>query len=294
MFKKIILFFSIVFFLTSCTSNNQNNKLKISVTNWVGYLPLLYAKEKGWLKPLDIKLLNVVSLSENMYLYEGGNADAFVGTQYEYNLIFQKNPSLVPIMMFDRSYGGDVVMSDTSIETLQSSTETIDAYLEIDSVNYSILQDFINRYKLQNKRINYINKDQVQISLLQSSRLKRSSIIVSYIPYNQKLEKYGFKELVSTKDGLNILVIDGLFTTESTFQKHQKQFLALKKLVDKAIVALQNDSRKFYETVKPYTPDTSYDEFMHSLDDIIWINKQISPQLYERLQEAHFPVKSLI
>lgn len=293
MLKKALLFLSFVLLLASCSSGYPD-KLKISATTWIGYTPLFYAKERGWLEPLNIKVLNVSSLSENMYLYQSGNADAYVGTQYEYSLIIKKDPSLMPIIMFDRSYGGDVIMGNRSIEDLQSASGEIDAYLEMDSINITLLNDFIHKYALQDKKINYINKDQAYISTLHADNMKKETLIVTYSPYNNDLNRYGFKELASTKDGLELLVIDALFTTEKIFYKHHKQFLELKKLVDKAVLALQKDPKEFYETVKPYMLEISYEEFLHSLSDIVWINKEISPELKERMKEANFPTRDLI
>ena len=93
MFKKFLLFAIIISLFSSCTLQNHK-KLRISITNWIGYTPLFYAKEKGWLELLDVKLLNVVSLSENMYLYKSGNSDAYVGTQYEYNTLVKNIESI--------------------------------------------------------------------------------------------------------------------------------------------------------------------------------------------------------
>jgi len=283
---------TLLFLLTSCSSEKQE-KLEISTTTWIGYSPLFYAKEKGWLKPLNIKLMHVSSLSENMYLYQAGNADAYVGTQYEYNMLIKKEPSLIPVMLFDRSNGGDVVMSNLSIEELQKSTEPINAYLEMDSVNSTLLEDFIQNYNLHEKQINYINRDQTSISTLSSSTVK-NAIIVTYIPYDIELNKHGFKSIASTKDNLNLLVIDAMFTTEKTFSKHQKQFSELKKLVDRAVDVLEKNPREFYKMVKPYLLELNYEEFIQSTQDIEWINKNISPELKQRMKESHFPTICLI
>ena len=78
MIKKFVFLLFVVLSFSSCVEDNK--KIKITTSTWIGYAPLFYAKEKNWLEPLNIKLLNVVSLSENMYLYKAGNADAFVGT----------------------------------------------------------------------------------------------------------------------------------------------------------------------------------------------------------------------
>ncbi len=295
MFYKIIAVLFFTFLIYGC-SDKHPEKLKISSSTWIGYSPLFYAKEKGWLEPLNIKLLNVVSLSENVYLYETGNSDAFVGTQYEYNLVARKQHSLMPVIMFDRSYGGDLIMANVSIKTLQETNSTIDVYLEMDSVNKTLIEYFIKKYKLQTKKINFINQNQSRISTLNTKNIETPTIIVTYIPYNKILEKRGFQKLVSTKDGLDIFIIDAMFTTTEIFHKHKKQFLKLKKLIDKALLNLKENPSEFYTTVKPYMGNLSYEEFTASLHDIIWINTNIniSEELLQRMQEVNFPIRDLI
>lgn len=291
MLRKIIFFFVILFLFTSCTIQNEK-KLKISATTWIGYTPLFYAKEKAWLDSLNIKLLNVVSLSENMYLYKSGNSDAYVGTQYEYNTLVKNMESLTPILLFDKSNGGDVIMSNLNIEELQKIEKQIDVYLEMDSINSILFEDFMNKHDLKNKNYNYINKDQAFISELKTS--PNPTIIVTYVPYNIKLEKNGFKNLASTKDNFDLLVIDAMFMKKELFFENKETFIELKKLVDKSIINLQKDPKEFYETVKNYLPNTDYEEFLKSLDDIIWINKDVSPKIIEKLSDNNFPTRDLL
>jgi NitT/TauT family transport system substrate-binding protein len=293
MFKKIVLFTFILFLFTSCSSP-YDKPLKISATTWIGYTPLFYAKEKGWLEPLNIKITNVVSLAENMVLYKSGNFDAYVGTQYEYGVLSPKDRSLHPVMMFDRSYGGDVVVGNIALNDLASTNSTINVYLEMDSINITLIKDFLKKYKLEGKKINYINKDQAYISTLVGSDMKNPTLIVTYSPYNNHLTKNGFQELASTKEGLDLLVVDAMFTTDKAFHEHEQQFTELKKRVEKSLSALEANPKEYYETIKAYLPETSYAEFQHSLEDIIWINKTIPPQLQERLNQANFPIQGII
>jgi len=291
--KKILLFLSLAISLlfTAC-SDTHEDRLKISATTWIGYTPFFYLKEKGLLKPLNIKLVYLSSLAENMYLYEAGNSDAFTGTQYEYKIINEEMKSLIPIILLDRSNGGDLVMSNSSIEELQENKSKIDVYLEMDSVNYTVLQDFIAINKLKEENLRYHNMDQIQIEKLQATN--KPTIIVTYIPYNLKLEKQGFKALASTKESLNLLVVDALFTGVDTLKKHKKQFESLKILIDKAIADLEKDPKAFYDTVKPYLLEMSYEEFLDSIDDIVWINKNISPKLKSRMLQADIPTRNLL
>jgi len=293
MAKVLGLFVLILLALNSCSSPSQK-PLKISATTWVGYTPLYYAKEKGWFKDINVRLINVVSLSENMYLFKAGNSDAYCGTQYEHNVLKERIPDLIPIMLFDRSNGGDIIMSNTSIKKLQESTEKIDAYLEMDSINLTLLNDFVRKYKINESRINYINRDQIAISALKNDAPNKLRVIVTYIPYNTTLEKNGFKEILSTKDGLDLLVLDALYTTKKTLSLHKEQFEKVKHLTDKAILALQQDPKEFYMTIQSYMNGLSYEDFESGLHDIEWINTNRSKDLNERMRQSSFPIKDLL
>lgn len=292
MIKKFTCLLFIVLFFNSCEFNNK--KIKISTTTWIGYAPLFYAKEKDWLEPLNIKLINVVSLNENVNLFKSGNADAYVGTQYEYNLLNKENKDLIPIMIFNKSNGGDVVLSNISLEKLVKTDEVIDAYLEINSINSILLDDFFKKNKLENKIINYINEDQLTISRLDAKNTLNPTIIATYVPYNNILEKNFFIELASTKNNNDLLIIDAMYTTQNFYYENQERFIKLKKLVDMAIEKLHENPKEFYETIKPYLENTSYEDFIASLDKIIWLNKDISEDIINKLQNSDFKTKDLI
>ena len=292
MIKKFVFLLFVVLSFSSCVEDNK--KIKITTSTWIGYAPLFYAKEKNWLEPLNIKLLNVVSLSENMYLYKAGNADAFVGTQYEYNFLLQEDKTLIPIMIFDKSNGGDMILSNLTLDELSKTNKDIDAYLEIDSLNSILLNDFIRSNNLQDKKINYINEDQSNISRLKANEINNPTIIVTYTPYNNILEKNSFRELSSTKKSDDLLIIDGMYVKKDFYYENKETFVKLKKLVDDSIINLQNNPKEFYNTVKPYLTNISYEEFLSSLNDIIWLNKDIPTNILEKLDNSNFKTKDLI
>lgn len=278
-------------FFVACSAP-QDKPLRISATTWIGYTPLYYAKEQGWLDSINVKLLNVVSLSENLYLYKAGNSDAYVGTQYERSVLMDKLPTLTPIMLFDHSFGGDMIMSNRSIKQLQSTQEVIVAYLEMDSINVLVLEDFLTKHALKHKNIRYINKDQAQILGLEKPHTP--ILIATYAPYDSALHAQGFEELASTKEGLDILVIDAMFTTHETLMAHKEQFLAIKGFVHKAIEALHADTKSYYETIAPYLVDISYEAFLDSLEDIKWMNESHFKELKPKMLQAAFPTKDLL
>jgi len=287
-----ILFFSVL--LLSCESNPAPPSLKIVTNSWIGYAPLYYARQQGQLDDLGIKLVTVVSLGESLQLYRSGVAGAFTGTQYEFAEAYARDPSLTPVILFDRSNGGDLVMGNRTLAELRALDEPVDAYLELGSVNALVLQDFLEANGLGGLEIRYINQDQGRISTLQADQLERPTLITTYFPYNQALEKQGFTELASTRDNIRILVIDALYTSQAMLSQHKEQLQALKQLVDAAIEVAMRDPEAFYAVVADFLGRPGPEAFRAGLDDIEWINQQRDPELDRRLREAGFPTGDLL
>lgn len=279
--------------LLSGCFHNKEEPLKLSVNSWIGYTPLFYAKAKGWLDPLDIKLLHVVSLNESLFLYKSANADAMTGTQYEFGLL-SDDDSTIAIMLFDRSNGGDLIMSNISEDALLKSKDRIRVYLEMDSVNQLLLEHFIKSRGLSRERLEYINRDQGKISVLKHKKNDPPTLIVTYTPYDSALRKHGFHTIASTKDDPELLVIDALFTTRDSYLNHQEQFKALDTLISRALLALKDDQKEYYRHVKAYLDDITYDEFSEALDQITWIHHDVSVPLKHLMQADGFPTRDLL
>ncbi len=291
MIRVILISLISIIFLTSCV-NDKKDKLRVVTSNWIGYTPLFYAREKGLLDKLNIQLLSVVSLSESLHTYKSKHADIFLGTQYEYQEIFKKDSQVVPIMLLNKSDGGDVVMSNLTLEEIKKEDKQIDVFLELSSVNSLVFDDFITKHNIKNKNFNYVNKDQSFIA--QQKEFKNPTIVISYNPYNITLEKNGLKTLETTKDNIEILIVDAMFTTNDILIKYKDELKELKKIIDIAIDDLEKDEKAYYDLIKDYLYDTSFEEFQQSLSNIKWINKNIDQNILDSLKEHNFPTKELL
>lgn len=290
--RPTALLCALLLVLSAC-SPAGHDRLTLSTLTWIGYAPLFYAKASGWLDEYNIELVQVVSLSENMYLFDAGNADAFVGTQYEYGVMSQDMPDLLPVMMFNRSNGGDVVLGNLALEDYQLA-EHIDVYMEIDSINQLVLADFTEISGLDRSRFRLINADPTITSLLDTSQLDAPTLIVSYNPYDIILHRQGFQELASTADNLDLLVVDAMYTRAATLARHSAQFQALKEMVDRALLAIDEDPMAVFAAIQPYMQDLSAEEFVNALSNVEWLHKGLNPALGDRLHEAGFPTEALL
>lgn len=290
---KILLLLS-VFLLAGC-SGQKEPPVKIVANSWIGYSPLFYAKEKGWLEEINVKLSTVVSLGESMMTFKTGGFEGITGTQYEYKKLLSQKNEVIPIIMFDRSNGGDMVMGNRSIEAFQNSTQPIDVYLEIDSINYLMFKDFVKSKNLEEKKFNFINKDQLKIvTTIKNNKTTNPTLITTYNPYNFELENHNFIVLASTKDITDIMVLDALYVTKNSLEANQNTYLKLKKVINQALTDLEKDPKNYYNLVKSYIENPSYEEFSASLMDIEIITMPIPESIALKMKQMNFPSKDLM
>lgn len=279
----------VLLFIMGC-SPKSTDPLRLSVNLWIGYSPLFYLEQKGWLKEHNIKMVNVVSLSENKQMYISGFADAFSGTQYEFKEVKKQFPTLEPLILMDRSNGGDVVMANRDIETLKV-TPKIDVYMEIDSVSKAVFDDFIAYHGLKRSTMYLNNKDPYASSNL--PMIDSPTMIVTYDPYDTRLQKSGYKSIDTTKN-LQLFVMDALYTDEQTMKKYAHELKQLNKLIGKALDELKKDPKAYYAVINPFFKYKNYEEFLHALDGITWIYNDRSDLILKELSDHNISSTQLL
>ncbi|QOP41512.1 hypothetical protein [Sulfurimonas marina] len=286
----LFILFSLLLF-SACSSEKQR-EIRIATNSWVGYSPLFYAKETGELDKLGIKLITNVSLAEASEIFEVGKADLVTTTQYEYLTLKEVIQDVVPVILIDRSNGGDMILSNKTIDEINNA-ETIYAYLEIDSINSELLKSFIQTHHLENKQLIYTNKDQLQISDLENNE-KNAMVVVTYAPYNTELEKRGFEEVASTKDINSLVVIDALCTKKAIYNSDKARLQQLKVQIDRAILEIEQNPQKAHKLIGKYLGNISYDEYVDAVKSIKWINKNPSQELLKKINKLGYEETILI
>ena len=251
-----------------CCETTHRQEISISINPWVGFTPVAYAQQKGWLDECPIRLLWVVGLEENVKLYRQGLSDGFVATQYEY-LRLPDPQKLQPYMLFDRSCGADVILSNRTTDELKSSPQ-IKAILEVTSLNQDLLEAFIKKYQLDSKQFILEPSDPEHLSTIKVST--EPAVLIAYEPYATQVEKNGFQRVASTRTLTETLVIDALWLSAQLSDNDLETVQHFKKAIDRAIAALHTNPREYYQTVQGYLENQSFDEFKASLDGIEWLN----------------------
>ncbi len=286
--KRLFPFLLLFSLLWSC-ERNTSGEIRLTVSSWVGYMPLIYAREKGRLEDTSLHLHFVLSLGESVKMYRTGLIHGFASTQYE--AAIARDPLLKPVILLDRSRGGDMILSSVSLDRLRRESRPIPVYMEIDSVNRLMFEDFRKKYDFPASKFHLVNQSQSSLSLMKPG--KKPILLVSYEPFATNLKRNGFQVLASTRD-TDLLVLDAIFVNEKVFLENREDFVRLKKEIDSSLEELKQNPRAFYDTVSLYLEGQSYEEFLRSIKMLEWLNGKPGPELRESLIRHEIPLDRIL
>lgn len=89
--------------------------VRVAGMSWVGYAPLYLARELGYLKNANVRLLELTSSAASLMALAAGQVEAAALTLDEFLVAREGQLDLRVIMVFDESAGADVVMARPSI-----------------------------------------------------------------------------------------------------------------------------------------------------------------------------------
>lgn len=289
--KLITLSLSLILF-TSC-SKTQERPLVISTDVWIGAAPLYYAHAMGWLSDDNIQMLQVDTIDKNLEMYDSQASDVFTGTEHEYQRAKLKHPDLIVPIIHDRSYGGDLILANQSLEKIIQSNEKIHVYVELNTVGEDMLEYFIADHNISKERLVIYNRHQPEIGQVENTKDAPTTLLITYNPLDIPLKEAGFIEVANSKND-NYLVVDTFITSAKTYKEHEEQFRSLIKNLNRSVDVYNKDPKAFYETVKSYLQNPSYKEFEMMRKNVQWLNNNISKELLERMEKAKLPTKDLI
>ncbi len=281
--KAIVTVFIAAILFLGCGDTSQKKTI-IAANDWIGYLPLAYADEMGWLKKQNFILKWTKSLSESKVLCEMDLCDGLCSTQFEVKSL--KNPKkVVPYFFIDQSLGADMILSNVTLKKLKN-LPWIDVYLERSSVNEFLIENFKKNFHIKTK---FILNDITQEDLLKLNK-KKPIIIVTYEPYATRLKERGFLLLASSKtlDGLRIY---DLFFAKKNFPKSRAQ--ELHTIFFTAVKELKKKPKYFYQIIKKYTVFQSFLEFQIAMQGLRWIENPTKEDI-EYLRKDGFDISRLI
>ncbi len=262
--------------LYGCLPRETPPAIKIAANSWVGYMPLFYAQQQGYLDDAGIRIVATTSLSSSLELTRRSAVDGMAATQREYEVLQKR---VVPVLLLDRSYGGDKILSTLPKERLYARTEgTLDLYMEYESINHTLYRYFRGMRDWGALKFRLHNVTQRQIV---NKRYEDEAVVISYEPYASKLVERGF-HIVETSKNDALFIIDAVFLPAELAEKFPDRLELLRHAVARSIEELDRNPKKFYHTVEPFLEGIKYDAFLAGLEQLRWLQNP-QEQLLERL-----------
>lgn len=182
--------------------------LKVGMNTWVGYDPLILARERGLIDAQAVKVIELMSSSETLRNFRNRQLDAAALTLDEVLRLADEGFEPRVICLLSESAGADVVMARADVRTpaqLRGRTVAVEAT----TVGALMLQRLLQAAGLQPTDITVMNVEANQhAALLRGGRIDAA---VSYEPLAGQLRAQGFTALFDSGqmpgDIVDVLVV---------------------------------------------------------------------------------------
>ncbi|MBU8879720.1 ABC transporter substrate-binding protein [Bacillus sp. FJAT-29790] len=100
---------------------DEKTSLALGVATWVGYGPLYIAQEKGFFKKngIDVDLMKMESNTDRRTAMAANRIQGFASTVDTHVVSAASDVSVVQVVALDESYGGDGIVAQKEIKSLQ-------------------------------------------------------------------------------------------------------------------------------------------------------------------------------
>ncbi|SIS94997.1 ABC transporter substrate-binding protein [Neptunomonas antarctica] len=247
--RPLLFLFLVIFPLFSCT-HEQTGTLKVGTNVWPGYEPLYLARSSGFLDLGRIKMVEFNSASEVLSAFRNHSVDVAALTLDETISLIADRPDTRIILGTDFSAGGDVVVAQTDIKSIQ----------QLKGKKVGVESTALGAYVLSRVlELNHLTTHDIQIVFMEVNQHTNAFIqhevdaVVTFDPVKTQLVKHGGNIIFSSQQ-IPGEIIDVLVTREDVINKKHPQ---LKMLVNGWFESLDLITQKRADALQKMAPRLS-------------------------------------
>lgn len=248
--------------LAAC-SPAPNPPLTVGMNAWVGYDPLVLARDQKRLDPRQVKVVELASSSDTQRHFRNGLLDAAALTLDEALRLADEGVDLRVVAVMDASNGADMVMVDSGIQTL-SDLRGASIAVEGTTVGAMVLQRLLQKAGLKPAEVLVVNLEAPQ--QLEALRSRRVSAAVSYEPVASALRAAGFRNIFDSQQ-MPGEIVDVLVVRASLLVDRSEQVDALLAAWHSGVQALRDDPGAAAKLLAPGT-DLTADQYLAALESL--------------------------
>ena len=248
--------------LAAC-SPSPHPPLMVGMNAWVGYDPLVLARDKKLLDPRQVKVVELDSTSDTQRHFRNGLLDAAALTLDEALRLADEGIDVRVVAVMDASNGADVVMADPGIQTL-SDLRGASIAVEGTTVGAVVLQRLLQKAGLKPADVSVVHLEAPQ--QLEALRHHRVSAAVSYEPVASALRAAGFQNIFDSRQ-MQGEIVDVLVVRTDLLVDRAAQVDALLAAWHSGMQALHDDPGAAAALLAPGT-DLTADQYLAALKSL--------------------------
>lgn len=238
-------------------------RLTVGMNAWVGYDPLVLARDRQLLNVQQIKVVELATSSETLRHFRNGLLDAAALTLDETLRLAEEGVDVRVVAVLDASNGADVVLVDPRIQKL-ADLHGASIAVEGTTVGALMLQRLLEAAGLQQADVQVVNLDVTQH--LAALRARRVSAAVSYEPVAGALRAAGFQDIFDSRQ-MPGDIVDVLVVRSDLLKTRPAQVQALLAAWQDGLQALRDDPAEAARLLAPGT-DLTPDGYLATLQTL--------------------------
>ena len=275
-FFTLLSFLVIAFFMNGC-GDKKNEIIKIGISPWPGYEPLVLAVKKDFYKNIDVRIVRYATPSESFRALRDGIIDvaAFTADEVLHYAEVRDKPQM--FLVLDISNGGDAIVARPDIKSIKD-LKGKRVYVESSALgNYLIKRsmDFA-----VNITIDDVDVSTVELAKhMQDYKAGKVDALVTYEPFLTQLLDAGAHVLFDSTQ-IPQEIVDVMVTNNATISEKSE---ALKELVDGWYRSIEyiNANKKIAMAEMADFENISAKEFEASFDKLIIPSREETVKMLE-------------
>lgn len=202
--KKFLIILS--FFLTAC-QNSAPPALKIALEqSWVGYLPIIIAREQGFFnrQGVNVELVAYPSGTAANQAYEMGDTDGVLSVFADSLMMNVRGIPTQAVYAIDNSNTADMIVAKPEYQSLADLRNKIIAFDGINSFSHLFVIKALEKYKVNEGQFRAINLPMAEVlPALEAGKIDAGYV---YTPESNAALDKGYKALITAHELPGIII----------------------------------------------------------------------------------------
>ena len=222
---KIVISIVMIFVITGC-DRGKKEILKIGISPWPGYEPIVLASEKGFYENIDVRIVRYATPSESFRALRDGIIDvaAFTADEVLHYAEVRDKPNM--FLVLDISNGADAIVARPEIKSIEE-LKGKHVYVESSALgNYLIKRamDFADNISIKDVEVSTVELGKH----VEDYRNKKVDALVTYEPFLTQLLDEG-AHVIFNSTQIPREIVDVMVTNNDTLLNKED---ALKELIN--------------------------------------------------------------